>query len=236
MQKPYELLVRFKPDGTVSGIAARYIETINGRDFELDPVPLASVNDPAFAAFAQSFAAAVTAERDQLSTQLAALQSQHATTQAELAAVKAELDALKQTPEIDLTTIAGAKQYISAERFKKETGGISIDGQAITTERDEIGHWFPRFFNAYQWLQGDARVRAVNPQGIYPYKPKNGDPVILGAMQVVRAYECLAWYINACFAVEDQLYESLKSATIEQVLASMPSAWPQREFTWEPPA
>lgn len=71
-QTPYELLARFATNGTITGVSVRYLTTINGRAYEGDPQPLSGVDDPAFAAFAEQFAAAVVAERDQLQTQLAA--------------------------------------------------------------------------------------------------------------------------------------------------------------------
>lgn len=69
--RPYELLARFAPDGTVAGVSVRTITTVNGRDYESDPLPLAEATDSAFVAFADQFAAAVVAERD---AALAALQ------------------------------------------------------------------------------------------------------------------------------------------------------------------
>lgn len=62
--RPYELLARFAPDGTVAGVHVRTITTVNGRDYESDPIPLSGVADPAFAEFAAQFGAAVVAERD----------------------------------------------------------------------------------------------------------------------------------------------------------------------------
>lgn len=62
--RPYELLARFAPDGTVAGVSVRTITTVNGRDFEGDPMPLAGASDPAFTAFADQFTAAIVAERD----------------------------------------------------------------------------------------------------------------------------------------------------------------------------
>jgi hypothetical protein len=79
--RPYELLARFAPNGTVAGVSVRTITTVNGRDFEGDPQPLSGTGDAAFAAFADQFAAAVVSERD---TAVAALETQRATMQAEI--------------------------------------------------------------------------------------------------------------------------------------------------------
>ena len=74
--RPYELLVRFAADGSIAGLSARHIQTVNGRDYELDPVPLASVADPAFADFSQAFNAAAVAELETAKTTITNLQAE----------------------------------------------------------------------------------------------------------------------------------------------------------------
>lgn len=225
--RPYELLARFKSDGTVGGIHVRYVETVGGRDYELDPIPLADVNDPAFSDFTTAINASLLAERDQLAIDAASVPS----LEARIAELEAELDALKNPPGPDTSTIEGAKQWLAAERYKKETGGITVGGQLITTERDEIGHWFPRFFDALNWLQGDPTTRSLNPDGFYPYKPKRADSVVLTAAQVVRAYQCVAWYVNQCFAIEGSAEQALNAGSpIEATLNGI--VWPQNAFEW----
>jgi hypothetical protein len=64
--RPYELLARFAPDGTVAGVSVRNITTVDGRDYESDPMPLSDADDPAFVAFAESFAASAMAELESL--------------------------------------------------------------------------------------------------------------------------------------------------------------------------
>jgi hypothetical protein len=68
---PYELLARFATNGTIAGVSVRYLTTVNGKVYEGDPQPLASVDDPVFNDFADQFSAAVVAERDELQSQLA---------------------------------------------------------------------------------------------------------------------------------------------------------------------
>jgi hypothetical protein len=69
--RPYELLARFGSDGTVAGVHVRTIATVDGRDYEGDPIPLsAAADDPAFADFATQFSASVVTERDQLQAEL----------------------------------------------------------------------------------------------------------------------------------------------------------------------
>lgn len=74
--RPYELLARFAPDGTVAGVSVRTIATVNGRDYESDPMPLAGSSDPAFASFALQFSSAIVAERDALIAEQDTLQAE----------------------------------------------------------------------------------------------------------------------------------------------------------------
>jgi 3-hydroxy-9,10-secoandrosta-1,3,5(10)-triene-9,17-dione monooxygenase len=53
------------------------------------------------------------------------------------------------------------KQRITDIRYEKEIAGISIEGQVITSERDEVGHWYPRFANAYGILTSDPFALAA---------------------------------------------------------------------------
>jgi hypothetical protein len=123
--------------------------------------------------------------------------------------------------------------WLSNQRWQKETGGITVGEQPISTHRDEAAHWLARYSDATRWLLEDATARAINPDGIYPYKPKHGEPVYLSATQVVRAYLCQAWYVNACFAVEKAAADAVKGgAAIGDVVASI--QWPQTSFDWEP--
>lgn len=125
------------------------------------------------------------------------------------------------------------RQWLSNQRWQKETGGITVGGQPISTHRDEAAHWLARYSDATRWLMEDATARAINPDGIYPYKPKHGEPVYLSATQVVRAYLCQAWFVNACFAVEKAAADAVKGgADIGDVVASI--QWPQTSFDWEP--
>lgn len=91
MTRPYELLARFGSNGTVAGVSVRTITTVNGRDYESDPMPLSGATDPAFVAFAEQFAAAATTERDSLASQVETLAAEKATLTARVAELEAEL-------------------------------------------------------------------------------------------------------------------------------------------------
>lgn len=179
----------------------------------------------------------VTAERDSLTQELVTVTTDRDAKAQRVIELEGQLEMLLHPPGPDLTTRDGVRQYVSNARYVAETGGIYVGNQFISTERDEIGHWFPRFYNALMWLQGDPRIRAANPDGHYPFKPKNHPPTVLTAEQVLRAYECMAWYINACFAVEATLYARLNNeAPLDVIVTDTATAWPSNHFTWEPPA
>lgn len=121
--RPYELLARFAPDGTIAGVHVRTITTVNGRDFEGDPQPLSDASDPAFVAFAESFAAAVVAERDTLKTQLESspkLHEERDQLASQVETLKAEIDALKNPPMPQAVTPAQIRIWLVSQ-------GISLD-------------------------------------------------------------------------------------------------------------
>ncbi len=230
--------------GRVAGMAVQHLlEVAPGRDVEIGPVPLSQAD---LGTYAAQWNAGLVLERDQLAIDRAQLLAENAKLldqieklTAQRDAMAAELDAIKNPPGPNLGTVAGVKALITNQRYAIETGGITIDGQVITTERDEIGHWFPRYYDAVQWINEDKTARAINPAGVYPYKPKRGDPTALTAAQVVRAYQCMAWFVNACFATETELYSmaSAEGADLAELVAAASdvATWPQTQFTWEPP-
>lgn len=130
MSQPYELLARFRPDGTVAGAHARTLTTVGGRTYESDPVPLADATDPAFTAFASQFSAAAVAERDaavaDLATATASLTSVTAERDAALAQVaslQAELEAIKNPTDTQGFPVLSAVQL----RLGIVGAGMSLD-------------------------------------------------------------------------------------------------------------
>lgn len=99
MARPYELLARFRQDGTIAGAHVKTLDTVNGRDYESDPIPLSQVaDDPQWSAFAEQFSAAAVAERDALAEQVTTLISERDTLQQQVSALQAQLDALHPQP------------------------------------------------------------------------------------------------------------------------------------------
>lgn len=212
-----------------------------------DPTPLDSLT-----VWGQQFAAAVQAEKDALVAELATANttiaelesdlsiaaSQLESVTAQKAALEDQLDAILNPPGPDVTTVSGLREYIATVRYNHEVGGFTIGDQFVSTNRDELAHWFARFYDAFNWLNGDEAARAINPNGLYPYKPKGGTRVaMLTAQQSVRAYHCLAWYVNACIATEGVLIEQIEGGTrLDLILdaANNTATWPQKQFAWNP--
>ena len=167
-QTPYELLARFGTDGTIAGVSVRYLTTINGKVYEGDPQPLASVDDPAFNDFADQFAAAIVAERDelqeqvatltqakeaaeasgeQLTAQVATLTSEKATLTAQLATANARIEAL-------LTEVPFDPRVIEASAFIARISSSEIMQLAASSDQNIQAIWLMLL----QYKENDWRI------------------------------------------------------------------------------
>lgn len=90
----YELVVRMPHGTSPGGASVRYLTTVNGREFESDPQPLAGTTDPVFSAFAEQFSAKTLAERDAAVAERDAAQSALTTVTDERDAARAEVERL----------------------------------------------------------------------------------------------------------------------------------------------
>jgi hypothetical protein len=206
--------------------------TESGKEFEtLVPLDPALVNS-----YADQFNLASLTTITQLTSDLAEANAKVEPLEAQVASLTAQLEALLNPPGPDVTTTEGLKAYLSNVRYEKEISGFNVGSQFVSTNRDELAHWFARFFDAFNWLQGNT---ATNPSGLYPYKPKGGSVVaMLTAEQAVRAYQCLAYYVNMCIATEGELINAIDSGMdLVQVKAMIDNVatWPQRQFEWVAP-
>ncbi len=117
---------------------------------------------------------------------------------------------------------------LSQIRWQKESAGITVGEQPVSTLREEMAIW--------QGMLLDMTLRPGATTS-FEYKPRGGANVTLSAQQVQRVYMCFAWYVAACFATERQIALQIGTLTNEQVLAMAENdaTWPQRAFTWEVP-
>lgn len=129
--------------------------------------------------------------------------------------------------------------HIADIRWQQETLDITVGGAVFSTQRHEMTHWVARRDHAIKYMAGDevvvASLQATN--GMYPYKPyaaKYGR--FLTPQQAFRAYECIEWRVNACFAIEIGLQQAIaQGANLDAIYAAAQGAetWPQIAFEWE---
>ena len=212
--RPYELLARFDNQGNVAGVSIKSISTINGKDYELDPVPLAGTTDPAFTAFAASFSAGVVAERDALATDKATLTTDLAAKTTEHDSVKGQYDALvvekaklisDNTKAIDELETAQDKALVLVVKKNDELKAELTTLQNQVAFLQGIRTYDPNVIKSeafYQRITGDERfalgVLALtddNAKGILSLLNaylKNEWQVLLDDPQVVGAMQYLA--------------------------------------------
>jgi hypothetical protein len=123
---------------------------------------------------------------------------------------------------------------IADKRWERETGGFSIEGQRITTFRDEMPVWTERKLDA------NERIEAGDNAFVYQYKPKGGNAfATFIPLQVLRIHVLFKWYVNACFECEAALFARIHNGEdLDAVHAAVmsESSWPQREFSWSAPS
>jgi chromosome segregation ATPase len=132
--RPYELLARWGDDGKVVGVHTRTLTTLdNGRVVEDSPVPLKDATDPEFTAFAEAFAAAVVAERNQLRVDLDAATALTASLQENLVAAQ-EAESASRISVEELTTIKAELESTLTEM----TAELESTLAAMTAELDVV--------------------------------------------------------------------------------------------------
>ena len=167
--RPYELLARFGNDGKVAGVSTRTITTVNGRDFESDPVPLSGSTDPAFVAFAEAFSASVVAERDNLTTDLAEKTTAYDAEVAKVTALTTEKATLTEQLETANATIATQ--------------------QARITALEAIRQFNPRWTTPDYFIN---RFTAKEAKAFY----SSDDPMIDGGRQLLEEYEAAGYHVD----------------------------------------
>lgn len=140
--RPYELLARFSPNGSVAGVSVRTITTVNGRDFENDPVPLSGASDPAFTAFASQFAAGAVAERDTLQSSLVTMTADRDAQKA-IADTVPVLNEQIQSLTTDKSDLTSQVATLTAERDALQSQVDTIPGlneqiESLTAEKAEL--------------------------------------------------------------------------------------------------
>lgn len=124
-------------------------------------------------------------------------------------------------------------EQIAAWRWQRETAGITVGTQSVTTYREEMPVWLAMRANVQD------RAAANAPESTYKYKPRGAEVTsTLTAAQVLRVYECFAWYVAACFETEAALQAMIAGGGDLNTVAAAaqnPATWPQTAFDWTPP-
>jgi len=139
--RPYELLARFAADGSVAGVSVRTITTVNGRDYESDPMPMVGTADPMFVAFADQFAAAIVAERDAAVSERDTALQQVETVRVEL---QAEINRLTSLipPPVDPNSVPATITRTQARLVLHRAGLLDTVLQIIEAGGVEAQIWY----------------------------------------------------------------------------------------------
>jgi regulator of replication initiation timing len=181
-RRPYELLVRFANDGTIAGASATHIVTVEGRDYPQDPQPLSGVNDPAFAEFAEQFAAAVTTERDELRIAKSALEQQVSDLTQQVETLTSQVESLTS----DMASLTLEKGTVT-DQLTEATATIT-GLQSRVAELIEALPFNPRIIDAtafYNRITKDELLMVFT----------SSEPSIQSVGQAIAAYKANDWPI-----------------------------------------
>jgi hypothetical protein len=122
------------------------------------------------------------------------------------------------------------REQVANWRWARETAGITVGSQSVSTFREEMPVWLG--------MINDMSLRP-GQTAAYEYKPRGGANVTLSPTQVARIYECFAWYVAACFATERTLIQMIDAGADLSTVATAAqnnATWPQTSFAWNPPS
>lgn len=94
------------------------------------------------------------------------------------------------------------KNYAAAARYNKETGGITVNGAAVATDRE-----------SQAMVNGAYAYALINPQLTISFKTEAGFTV-LNATQITAVATAIAAHVQACFAVEASLDSGIDAGTV----------------------
>jgi hypothetical protein len=114
------------------------------------------------------------------------------------------LDVLaKSAPNVVMQTPKGLTAYAAAARYKKETGGITVSGIAMPTDRETQA----QLSGAYAYVQ-------ATPAATIQWKLANGSFASLTAAQIASIATAVAAHVQACFAAEAAIVSQIAAGTL----------------------
>ena len=93
--------------------------------------------------------------------------------------------------------------YLAAKRFEFETGGITVGGQLIATDRE-----------SQALVNGAFNFVAQSPSTIVKFKKADGTFAEMNATAVSAVAMAVAAHVQACFAKEAELSSLITAGTI----------------------
>ncbi len=105
-------------------------------------------------------------------------------------------------PNVSVQSPAGLKAYAARARYNRETGGTTLGGAAIASDRASQA----MVTGAYVQAQGDANFSTQ-------WKQPDGSFVTLTAAQIMAIGQAVLTHVSACFAAEAQAVAAIDAGT-----------------------
>jgi hypothetical protein len=109
---------------------------------------------------------------------------------------------------------ATLRAYAAAKRFAVETGGISVGGASIATDRASV-----------PMISGALLYVMQNPAASVRWKSAGGF-VDLSRDQIVAMSNAVGAHVQACFEREGELVAAIDAGTVTDFAAIDAAAWP----------
>lgn len=117
-------------------------------------------------------------------------------------------------PAVPPPTKADLKAYAASRRWAVETGGISVAGAAIQTDRA-----------SQAMITGAFAYAQVNPSASIAYKAADGF-VTLSAAEVAAIANAVGAHVQDCFAVEASVVDAIDAGSITTIAEIDGVSWP----------
>ena len=106
------------------------------------------------------------------------------------------------------------KAYAANKRWEKETGGITVSGAAIQTDRA-----------SQAMITGAFAFAQTNPSASIAFKAEGGF-VMLAAAEVEAIANAVGAHVQACFAAEAAIVGAIEAGAITSIAAIDGANWP----------
>jgi len=105
--------------------------------------------------------------------------------------------------------------YAASKRFSVETGGISVNGSKIATDRA-----------SQSLITGAYSYVLANPSETVKFKTASGSFVELTAAQMTAIANAVGAHVQSCFSAEEVVSAAIASGTIKAFADIDAASWP----------